>query len=196
MSEPGTCAAGYNNLRADEEFTRYSFYRNFLDPYSREGKNGNSRWDLLDLVRATGALRRDGINWPQEEEGLPVYKWEELTKHNGIEHGSAHDALSEVRATIGIAKLNYQNHPKNTEYYPAWRDKKQGRKTLEPDGIKTCLHISGINPRARSGVAPVISLARHPTNNNAVIVAELAEEMDSLITMTPEEIKSRQYSKE
>ena len=110
MSEPGTCVVGYNNLRFDDEFIRYSFYRNFLDPYSREWKNGNSRWDLLDLVRATGALRRDGINWPQDEEGLPVYKLEELTKHNQIEHGSAHDALSDVRATIGMAKLIYKNH--------------------------------------------------------------------------------------
>ena len=191
MSEPGTCVVGYNNLRFDDEFIRYSFYRNFLDPYSREWKNGNSRWDLLDLVRATGALRRDGINWPQDEDGLPVYKLEELTKHNGIEHGSAHDALSDVRATIGMAKLIYQNHPKIFEYYFALRDKKQVRKILEPYGIKTCLHISGIYPRARFGVAPVISLARHPTNNNAVIVADLAEDIDSLISMTSEEIKSR-----
>ena len=117
MSEPGTCVVGYNNLRFDDEFIRYSFYRNFLDPYSREWKNGNSRWDLLDLVRATGALRRDGINWPQDEDGLPVYKLEELTKHNQIEHGSAHDALSDVRATIGMEKLIYQNHPKIFEFH-------------------------------------------------------------------------------
>ena len=196
MSEPGTCVVGYNNLRFDDEFIRYSFYRNFLDPYSREWKNGNSRWDLLDLVRATGALRRDGINWPQDEDGLPVYKLEELTKHNGIEHGSAHDALSDVRATIGMAKLIYQNHPKIFEYYFTLRDKKQVRKVLEPYGIRTCLHISGIYPRPRFGVAPVISLARHPTNNNAVIVADLAEDIDSLISMTSEEIKSRLYSKD
>ena len=196
MSEPGTCVVGYNNLRFDDEFIRYSFYRNFLDPYSREWKNGNSRWDLLDLVRATGALRRDGINWPQDEDGLPVYKLEELTKHNQIEHGSAHDALSDVRATIGMAKLIYQNHPKIFEYYFALRDKKQVRQVLEPYGIKTCLHISGIYPRARFGVAPVISLARHPTNNNAVIVADLAEDIDSLVSMTSEQIKSRLYSKD
>ena len=196
MSEPGTCVVGYNILRFDDEFIRYSFYRNFLDPYSREWKNGNSRWDLLDLVRATGALRRDGINWPQDEEGLPVYKLEELTKHNQIEHGSAHDALSDVRATIGMAKLIYQNHPKIFEYYFALRDKKQVRQVLEPYGIKTCLHISGIYPRARFGVAPVISLARHPTNDNAVIVADLAEDIDSLVSMTSEEIKSRLYSKD
>ena len=194
MSLPGTCVVGYNNLRFDDEFMRYSFYRNFYDPYSREWKNGNSRWDLLDLVRATGALRREGINWPQDDEGLPVYKLEELTKSNGIEHGSAHDAMSDVRATIGLAKLIRDCNPRIFEYYFGLRDKKQVRKVLEPYGIKTCLHISGIYPRSRFGVAPVLSLARHPTNSNSIIVIDLASDVESIVAMTTDEIKARLYS--
>ena len=194
MSLPGTCVVGYNNLRFDDEFMRYSFYRNFFDPYTREWKNGNSRWDLLDLVRATGALRREGINWPKDDEGLPVYKLEKLTKSNGIEHGSAHDAMSDVKATIGLAKLIYDHHPKIFEYYLGLRDKKQVRKVLEPYGIKTCLHISGIYPRSRFGVAPVLSLARHPTNSNSIIVIDLGSDVESIVAMTTEEIKARLYS--
>ncbi len=194
MSLSGTCVVGYNNLRFDDEFMRYSFYRNFFDPYAREWKNGNSRWDLLDLVRATGALRRDGIVWPKDDEGLPVYKLEELTKSNGIEHGSAHDAMSDVKATIGLAKLIQDLQPRIFEYYFSLRDKKQVKKILEPYGIKTCLHISGIYPRSRFGVAPVLSLARHPTNSNSVIVIDLGSDIESIVAMTTEEIKAKLYS--
>jgi len=72
FSTPGTCVLGYNSLRFDDEFIRYGLYRNLYDPYTREWQNGNSRWDLIDLVRATGGLRRDGIEWPRDEDNLPV----------------------------------------------------------------------------------------------------------------------------
>ena len=58
LAMPGTCGAGYNSLRFDDEMTRYSLYRNFFDPYGREWQGGNSRWDLIDVVRAAYALRR------------------------------------------------------------------------------------------------------------------------------------------
>ena len=107
FSAPNTCVVGYNSLRFDDEFMRYGLYRNMLDPYAREFRQGNSRWDLIDLVRATGALRRDGIEWPEDEDGLPVYRLEVLTAANGIAHGHAHDAMSDVHATIGMARLLY-----------------------------------------------------------------------------------------
>jgi len=57
FAKPGTCTVGYNNIRFDDEFTRYTLYRNFYDPYAREWQNGNSRWDIIDLLRLTKALR-------------------------------------------------------------------------------------------------------------------------------------------
>src|SRR5690606_19285189 len=64
MSRPGTCTLGYNSLRFDDEFVRNGLFRNFHDPYEREWRNGNSRWDLLDVLRLAHALRPDGIQWP------------------------------------------------------------------------------------------------------------------------------------
>jgi exodeoxyribonuclease-1 len=49
--------------------TRYSLYRNFFDPYAREWQGGNSRWDLIDVVRAAYALRPEGIVWPKKTGG-------------------------------------------------------------------------------------------------------------------------------
>ncbi len=191
---PGTCVVGYNSLRFDDEFMRYGLYRNLLDPYAREWRNGNSRWDLIDLVRATGALRREGITWPKDDDGLPVYKLEELTKANGIEHGHAHDAMSDVRATVGMARLIKQQQPKLFDYYFKLRQKKAVRELLEPFGARLCVHVSALYPRTRYGVGPIMSLARHPTNGNSVIVVDLAEDVEPLLRMSSEEIGERLFA--
>ncbi len=64
LAHPGTCGVGYNSIRFDDEFTRYTLYRNFYDPYAREWQNGCSRWDIIDMLRLTRALRRRGSSGP------------------------------------------------------------------------------------------------------------------------------------
>ena len=194
FSQPGTCVAGFNSLRFDDEFMRYGLYRNLLDPYSREWKNGNSRWDLIDLVRATGALRRDGISWPVDDDGLPVYKLEAMTAANGISHGNAHDALSDVEATVGLARLIRTQQPKLFDYYFSLRHKKSVRALLEPYGARLCVHVSAMYPRQRYGTAAVLSVARHPTNANSIIVVDLAEDIEPLLNLSADELRSRLFT--
>ncbi len=194
FSKPQTCVTGYNSLRFDDEFIRHGFYRMLLDPYAREWKNGNSRWDIIDLVRATGALRRDGINWPTDDEGLPVYRLELLTKANGLEHGQAHDAMSDVRATLALAQLIRRQQPKLFDYYFQGRFKKQVRQLLEPYGARVCLHVSGMYPRTRYCAAPVVSVCRHPLNSNSIIVADLSQDVEPLISWTEERIRENLFA--
>ena len=193
FAEPQTCVSGFNSLRFDDEFIRQGFYRNLMDPYAREWQNGNSRWDIMDLVRATGALRRDGIEWPVDDAGLPVYKLERLTVANGLEHGNAHDALSDVRATVALARLIRTAQPKLFEYYLGCRSRKQIRALLEPYGARLCVHVSGMYPRERFGIAPVISIGRHPTNGNAIIVADLSQDIENLIEWPEDRIRAELY---
>ena len=181
LSAPHTCAVGYNSLRFDDEFVRFGLFRHLRDPYAREHRNGNSRWDLVDLVRATGALRPEGMEWPKDEEGWPVYRLSELTRANGIEHASAHDALSDVRATLALAKLIRTAQPRLFDYYLGSRDKRNVRKLLEPYAQRVCVHVSGMYPKERYRVAPVLSICRHPINANSVIVADLATDIEMLI---------------
>lgn len=195
FAEPQTCVAGYNSLRFDDEFMRYGLYRNLYDPYAREWQNGNSRWDLIDLVRATGALRRDGIVWPTDDNGLPVYKLELLTQVNGLEHGNAHDALSDVKATIAMAQLVRRAQPKLFDYYLRSSGKKAVRKTLEPFLQTVCVHVSGMYPRAQFGCAPIVALCQHPTNSNAIIVADLSCDVEPLLTLSAAELKANLFSK-
>jgi exodeoxyribonuclease I len=193
FSVAGTCVAGYNSLRFDDEFVRYGLYRTLMDPYAREWQNGNSRWDLIDLVRAAGALRRDGIEWPRDDEDLPVYRLEMLTRANGIEHGHAHDALSDVRATVALARLIKGRQPKLFDYYLGCRDKKRVRALLEPFGARLCVHVSGMYPRERYGTAPVVSVCRHPGNANSIIVADLSRDVELLLQGTEDEIRDALY---
>ena len=90
--EPETCGTGYNTIRFDDEITRFGFYRNFIDPYSREWRNGNTRWDIIDLVRLAYALRPEDIRWPRKEDGSVSFRLEDLTAANGIEHDGGDDA--------------------------------------------------------------------------------------------------------
>ena len=83
-----------------------------MDPYNREWQHGNSRWDLIDLVRACYALRPEGIEWPTTEDGKPSLKLETLTAANGIGHANAHDAVSDVQATIELARCIRKAQPK------------------------------------------------------------------------------------
>src|SRR6202035_6109933 len=71
FSESGTIGVGYNTIRFDDEITRFMFWRNLIDPYAREWQNNCGRWDLLDVVRMTYALRTDSIEWPLREDGKP-----------------------------------------------------------------------------------------------------------------------------
>ena len=189
FAQPGTCVAGYNSLRFDDEFVRHGLYRALMDPYAREWQGGNSRWDLIDLVRAAGALRRDGVEWPRDADGLPVYRLELLTVANGIEHGQAHDALSDVRATVALARLIRDAQPKLFDYYLSCRDKKFVRSLLEPFGARLCVHVTGMYPRDRYATAPIVSVCRHPTNSNAIIVADLARDVEQLVQGSEEEIR-------
>ena len=195
FSEPGTCVVGYNNLRFDDEFMRYGLYRNLFDPYSREWRDGNSRWDLIDLVRATGALRREGITWPQDENGLPVYKLEALTQANGLEHGQAHDASSDVHATVAMARLIKQAQPKLFSYYYEIRQKKKVRALLEPYGARLLVHVTGMYPRERYGMAPILSLGRHPSNANSIIVADLAQDIEPLLNGHEDALREALFTK-
>ena len=194
FSEANTCVAGYNNLRFDDEFMRYGLYRNLMDPYAREWQNGNSRWDIIDLVRAAGALRPEGVEWPIDEDGLPVYRLESLAAANGLEHGQAHDALADARVTLALARLVKARQPKLFAYHFAGRFKRRVRSLLEPYGAQLCVHVSGMYPRQRRGFAPIVSICRHPENSNSVIVADLAEDVEMLMDWPAERIREALFT--
>jgi exodeoxyribonuclease-1 len=192
LAAPGTCGAGYNTLRFDDEMTRYSLYRNFFDPYAREWQGGNSRWDLIDVVRAAYALRPQGIIWP-EEDGRVTLKLERLTAANGIDHGQAHDALSDVRATIALARLIRDKQPKLYDWLFQLRSKQKVMDQIKL--LQPMVHISGRFSAARHYVGVVLPLAWHPRNRNALIVCDLHLDPQGLLDQDAENLRQRLYTR-
>jgi exodeoxyribonuclease-1 len=195
LGYPGTCSVGYNSIRFDDEFTRHTLYRNFHDPYEYEWKDGNSRWDLLDVVRLTRALRPEGIEWPVNSEGKPSNKLEHLSVANHIQHESAHDALSDVIATIGIAKLIQRRQPKLFQYTLMHRDKQSVATLLNVREHIPCVHVSGMVPADLGHVSIVLPIARARDNQNGVIVLDLRTDPCDLVGLSSEEIAARVFTK-
>ncbi len=195
MSRPQTCTLGYNTLRFDDEFVRYGLFRNFHDPYEREWRSGNSRWDLLDMLRLVHALRPEGINWPQREDGATSFKLEHLALANDVREGDAHEALSDVYATIGMAKRFRQAQPRMWDYALRLRDKRYVGSLLDVIAMQPVLHISMRYPASRLCAAPVLPLARHPHINNRVIVFDLEGDIEPLLELSVEEITARLYTR-
>ena len=188
FSIPGTCGVGYNSLRFDDEVTRFGFYRNFHDPYAREWQNGNSRWDIIDLVRMTYALRPEGINWPEREPGIPSFRLDQLSVANDIEHVGAHDALSDVHATIGLARVIRAQQPRLFDYAFSLRNKQTAAAMLNLKQREVILHVSGMYPSSIGCIAPVMPLAQHPRNKNEYIVYDLRVDPTELIKQSAETI--------
>ncbi|MDF7669772.1 exodeoxyribonuclease I [Orbaceae bacterium ESL0721] len=195
FSVPNSCIVGYNNIRFDDEVTRNIFYRNFYDPYIYCNQNGSSRWDLLDLVRACYALRPEGINWPQNESGLPSFRLEHLTKANQISHEHAHDAMSDVYATIAIAKLIKEKQPKLFDYFFQLRHKNRVAELIDVVNMTPIVHVSGMFGASRGNLSLVSPIAWHPTQRNLAIVCDLTGDLDPLINLSVDEIREKLYTK-
>ena len=196
LSEPGTCGVGYNSLRFDDEVTRHTLYRNLYDPYLREWKDGNSRWDIIDMVRACHDLRPEGITWPRREDAdRPSFKLEELTAANGIGHEQAHDALSDVYATIAMAKLIKEKQPKLFDFCYKLRRKKEVLKLIDLKEMTPILHTSGMYGSDHGNTRMVVPIAAHPTNKNGIIVFDLAQDPKILLELGAKKLRERMYTR-
>ncbi len=195
FSVPGTCVTGYNSIRFDDEFIRNLYYRNFFDPYIREYSRGNSRWDLINLVRAAHDLRPDGIDWPLSAEGKPSFRLEELTKANNIEHEGAHDALVDVKATIWLARLLLEKQPKLFRYAFRIRKKDEARKNIDLFTREPFLHTSGLYTTDKGCTSLVSPLTVDPKNRNSILCFDLRQDPTPLIELSVDDIKKRIFTR-
>ncbi|HDQ15167.1 MAG TPA: exodeoxyribonuclease I, partial [Sediminispirochaeta sp.] len=192
-TRPGTCVLGFNNIKFDDEFMRNLFYRNLFDPYVREYAGNNSRWDLINVMRAARDLRPEGINWPSRDDGKTGFRLEELCAANGIEHQNAHDALSDVRATISLAKLLHEKQPKLFKFLFAHRSKQKISSLIDLQHRKPLLYTSGIFSRPEGSTTVVVPVTVDPRNRNAVLAIDLRYDPRPVIDLSVERIRARLF---
>ena len=179
---PGTCVLGYNSVRFDDEFIRHLFWRNFYDPYEWQWKDGRSRWDILDVVRLTRALRPEGINWPYQDKEIEkdgkketikvkTNRLELITKLNHIEHEHAHDALADVCATIAVARLIKEKQPDLWDFLFKMRDKKQVAKLINLEEPAPFVYACGRYSSEYDKTTVAFPVA--PSRNGNVLVWDL-----------------------
>jgi exodeoxyribonuclease I len=199
LAQPGTIGVGYNTIRFDDEVTRHLFWRNLIDPYAREWQNDCGRWDLLDVVRMAYALRPDGMAWPVKPDGKPSFKLQDLARANGLLHEAAHDALSDVRATVALARLLRSAQPKLFDFCLGLHKKARVAAELglpaAPRMARPFLHVSGMFPAERGCLALMFPLATHPFNKNEVLAWDLAHDPGELPLLDVQTLRQRLFSK-
>ncbi len=185
IATPGTVFTGFNNVRFDDEFIRFCNYRNFYDAYEWSWKDSRGRWDILDVVRMTRALRPDGIEWPFDSSGKPSNRLQFITDVNKLEHSNAHDALSDVRATIAVTRMIYNKQYKLFNYLINMRDKKAVDKLVSTQ--KPFVYTSGKYPSAYEKTTVAVSLGEHP-GKQGVLVYDLRHDPLVFADMSPAEL--------
>ncbi len=176
---PGTITCGYNSVRFDDEHMRHCFWRNFRDPYEWQWKDGRSRWDMLDVIRMTRALRPDGINWPVTPEGKATNRLELITKENGISHENAHDALADVNALIDVTRLIRDKQPQLYDWLFKMRDKKAIQKLINLENPVPFVYSCGQYSSAYEKTSVAYPIA--PAKNGNVLVFDLRRNVDELL---------------
>lgn len=195
MSLPGTTTAGYNSIKFDDEFIRNLLYRTLHDPYEREWADGNSRWDAIGLVRAARDLRPEGIVWPQGEDGKPLFKLEALAKANGITLASAHDALHDIRATIGVARLVKLRQPRLYAWYYSHRRRESLKPLVDLSSGKMLVHTAA-EYTSTSGCSTLVApLAVDPGSRSQIVAIDLRFDPESIVSLSVEEIRERVFTK-
>ena len=194
FSKPGTCIVGYNSIAFDDEYTRHTLFRNFLDPYSWHWQNGNARWDILNVARFCYAHKEEGsLNWVKNERNRPIFKLDRLAPANHIEHTNAHDAMADVRATIGIARIIKDTQPKFFNYALSLNDKKEVAQLVKP--LHPMLLTSSSFGYKSSFTRLVTSICNHPEYNDRSIVFNLNQDPEIFLELESEELKTLTFSR-
>lgn len=169
MNTPGTISLGYNTMGFDDEFLRFSFFRNLLPPYTHQYANGCSRMDIYPLTVAYRLFNPNAIQWPS---GTPVsLKLESIAKANGWNDGPAHDALNDVLMTIRLAQQLKKASPDTWDYLTQYFDKATALARIDAiaqqaDELPVSLLMNGRFGHQKQYVCPAVYLGPHQVYRN------------------------------
>lgn len=163
FNTPGTISLGYNTLGFDDEFLRFSFYRNLLTPYTHQFANRCSRADLYPVAALYYLFHPDILTWPMRNEKISL-KLDALNAINHLVTGAAHTAIVDVEATIALAK-KFMQHSGTWDYVMGYFDKEKDSERIQKLPLllekKHAILIDGIFGASLNFCAPVLHLGTH-----------------------------------
>lgn len=195
MMAPGTCVAGYNSIRFDDEFVRNLLYRNLFDPYEREWADGNSRWDVIDLFRAARDLRPEGMSWPDSPDGKPDFRLGSLAAANGVSLESAHDAMFDIRATVALARLVKDRQPRLYDWYWRHRTRDSLRPLVDLAGREPLIHTAARYTSERGCSSIVAPVGMIPGRRDGLVAIDLRHDPSPLVELGVEQLRERLFSR-
>lgn len=178
-----TCIVGFNNLNFDNLVTRNIFYRNCFDPYEWSWKNGNSSWDILNILRAFYIFFPKNIFWPKNPEGHVSFKLSDFTKINNISHLNVHDSFSDVLATVKVAKLLCFYNKKFFFKLYCFSQKNNIKNFIRKNSTKPFFYLSSIFGAKRNNISCMMYLNDHPTNNNLLLLFDLQVDVKKIFLL-------------
>lgn len=193
MAMGSTCISGYNTIAFDDEMMRHSLFRNMRDAYDWSWKEGNFRVDIYKLVQMTYAYCPEILTWPAGDDGEDSLKLDRLAPANGVTDMQAHDALSDVHATIAIARKIREANPKLWGYFLSLADKNYTTSLMSKrEPLLVTDAILGKENRMTTLVYPVCTDALVSTK---FLALDLREDPSAVLSMSPEEIRHYAFTK-
>lgn len=165
LNKPGTISLGYNTLGFDDEFLRFTFYRNLLTPYTHQYADNCRRMDLYPMAVAYFLYKPKVLNWPTIN-GKSSLKLESLSELNKLATGDAHDALVDVEATVALAR-KFKADQKMWDYLSGYFDKSAER--LRNKDLLEALMLDGSFGVDNSYQSYVLFLGRHNFYKNQTV---------------------------
>ncbi|MDU8351260.1 exodeoxyribonuclease I [Pseudomonas syringae pv. actinidiae] len=193
LHSPNSQMAGYNTLSFDDKVLQHACFRNMLPPYDHQFMNGNTRFDVFKLVQLMFAFRPESLEFPKKEDGSFSLKLEQLSAANGIVHERAHDALSDVYATIGLARIIKGAEEKLYRFAQSMTVK-QNAQDLILQGVPL-LHVNFKYQQENRNTSLVHPLCVDASNKNKYIIANLREDPYNMLNMSPQELRHFMFTK-
>lgn len=170
---------GFNSIRFDEEMLRHALFQ-CLYPAYLTSNHRNCRADALSLVMAADAMSPAQLVVPLGEEGRRTFRLQALAAANSVMHARAHDALSDVLATIELCKLVFRRSPDLWQRFVRFSNKATVAEFVDTeDGFLLTEFFGG-----RAYHAAVVCIGRDPDQANGRLCLSLDEDIDRLAAMS------------
>lgn len=190
LNTPGTISLGYNTLGFDDEFLRFSFYRNLLKPYTHQYANQCYRMDIYPMTVMFYLFKNPVLSWPKIDNKLSL-KLENINSANHLISGRAHHAMVDVEVTLELAR-RFLAEKEMWDYLQGYFKKEIDKTRMLQVQKNMALCVNGKLGHQANYQCPVLYLGDHQHYKNQTIWLRLDSE--ELMHVTPDTLVEKTWT--